>query len=73
VQIFLLYHRQNYDSGPEALGLGRAARYFAAEVDGIDREGTNQRGTARAHPVLQRCTGQGVASSKDEQAVDLST
>jgi ABC-type phosphate transport system ATPase subunit len=40
-QVLLLYHRQNYDCGPEALGLGRAARYFVAEVDGIDQEGTN--------------------------------
>jgi hypothetical protein len=40
-QVLLLYHRQNYDRAPEALGLGIAARYFVAEVDGIDQEGTN--------------------------------
>jgi hypothetical protein len=50
-----------------------AARYFAAEVDGIDRKGTNQRGTARVHPVLQRCTGRCGIISKDEQVIDLST
>jgi hypothetical protein len=40
-QVFLLYHRQNYDRGSEALGFAKAARYFAAEVDGIDQKGTN--------------------------------
>jgi hypothetical protein len=34
-QVFLLYHRQNYDRGPDALGLGRGTLYFAAEVDRI--------------------------------------
>ena len=52
-QVLLLYHRQNYDRGSEALGLGRAARYFAAEVDGIDQgvQTTRSSGTATLYRV----------------------
>jgi hypothetical protein len=38
-QVFLLYRRQNYDPDPAMLGVWRAARYFAAEVNGIDEAG----------------------------------
>jgi len=36
-QVFLLYRRQNYDCTCFALGVVRAAHYFAAEANGIGR------------------------------------
>ena len=51
-QVLLFYHRQNYDRGSEALGLGRAARYFAAEVDGIDQ---GVQTSAVLHALIRHC------------------
>jgi len=70
---FLLYDRRDYDRGLAALGVERAAGYFAFEIDGSDQHGKNKRGTARADSVLQCWTGEGAASSKDEQAINLRT
>jgi hypothetical protein len=65
MQVFSLYHRQNYDRGLAALGEGNSARYLVAEVNGIEGESKLAR-TARVHPVLRRRTGQGSATSKDD-------
>src|SRR5262245_9401828 len=34
-QVFLLYHRHDYDRAYPAVGVTRAASYFAPEVDGL--------------------------------------
>ncbi|WP_291715674.1 hypothetical protein, partial [Bradyrhizobium sp.] len=56
VQAFLLCHRRNHDRLLAALGEAKATRYFATEVDGIGKEGTNQPGAAQAHSILKRRT-----------------
>jgi hypothetical protein len=49
-----------------------AARYFAAEANGIGKEGSNQHGTARAHPVLQRRTKKGAVFERAEKPSEQS-